>query len=26
SPIKHKTRARRVKYPVSRPKLSGIEF
>ena len=26
SPIKHKTRTRRVKYPVSRPKLSGIEF
>ncbi|MGS3532974.1 Rrf2 family transcriptional regulator [Klebsiella pneumoniae] len=26
SPIKHKTRARRVLYPVSRPKLSGIEF
>jgi hypothetical protein len=25
-PLKHKTRARRVKVPVSRPKLSGIEF
>lgn len=26
APNKHKTRARRVQYPVSRPKLSGIEF